>query len=571
MQKKLIKYVLGAALLCASFFGTWQGFVHFKDHKKSRTAQKGLPLAEKPFVVVIPSYNNEPFCEKNLRSVFEQKYKNFRVIYIDDSSTDKTFERVQNLVKQCDEVARVTLIKNPVNRGSLANYYHAIHSCQDNEIVVALDGDDFLAHDGVLAKLNRAYANENVWMTYGNYLDYPTYKQSSVVPCKKISDGIIRKNSYRKEPWTALHLRTFYAGLFKKVHLEDLLYQGKFYPMTGDLAMMYPLLEMAGKHARFIPDVLYLYNRTNPINDHKVNLTLQQACEGTIRKTLPYLPLEKLSHEEKAEKTHLVIFSYNRPLQLYALLESTQKWVQGVEKTSVLYRASPGDFARGYEEIQKNFPEVHFFRQSDLPEKDFQPLLFEILFRDESCPYLLFAVDDILVKDPVDLRTCIRSMEKTNAYGFYLAHGLHLDYCFMQNCAQEIPPHVSLDENTFGWQFKTGKADWNYPNSLDMVLYRKEDVEKDLKTLTFHNPNTLEDKWAKIQKKKRVGLFFDRSRTLNIPLNLVNLSSNRHMNAYSTEELLEKFKAGLKIDLEPFLHVENRSKHHEADVHFVKR
>lgn len=570
MRRKILKYSLSLTVALCALFGTWKGYSTFKAHKKS-SKQKSLPLVEKPFALIIPSYNNAAYCEKNLRSVFEQKYKNWRVIYIDDCSTDETFTKVKDLVEKCQETARVTLIRNPKNRGSLANYYHAIHTCKDEEIVLALDGDDFLAHDEVLTKLNRVYANENVWMTYGNYLDYPTYKQS-VVSCKKIANSVIRKNSYRKEPWIALHLRTFYAGLFKKIRLEDLLYNGKFYPMTGDLAMMYPLFEMAGNHSQFIPDVLYLYNRTNPLNDHKVNFALQQACEGAIRKALPYTPLTTLAREEKPEKAHLVIFSYNRPLQLYALLESTERFMEGLEKISVLYRASERGFAQGYEQLKTKFPSVLFFRQSDLPEQDFQPLLFEIAFKESSSPYLLFAVDDILVKDPVDIRSCIRSLEKSGAYGFYLAHGLHLNYCFMQNRAQEIPPHVTLDnETTFGWQFKAGEADWNYPNSLDMVLYRREDVEKDLKTLSFTNPNALEDAWAKIHKKKRIGLFYSRSRTLNIPLNLVNHSSNRHLNAYSPEELLEKFKAGLKIDLKPFVHLENRSKHHEADIQFVKR
>ncbi|MFI5334741.1 MAG: glycosyltransferase family 2 protein, partial [Chlamydiales bacterium] len=374
MRKKLIKSAFFLLILCVASFGTWKGYVSYKSHKKEKSV-KTLPIVEKPFAIVIPSYNNAAFYEKNLRSVFEQKYKNWRIIFIDDCSSDETFALVKDLVEKSHETARVTLIRNPKNRGSLANYYHAIHTCKDEEIVVALDGDDFLAHDGVLAKLNRTYANTNVWMTYGSSLDYPTYKQS--VHSKKITDSVLRKNGFRKEPWTSVHLRTFYAGLFKKIQLQDLLYEGKFYPMTGDLAMMYPLFEMAGKHAQFIPDVLYLYNRTNPLNDHKINLALQQACERKIRKSIRCLPLENLANKEKSEKTDLIIFSYNRPLQLYGLLESIQMWMTGIEKISVLYRAQGGDFARGYEELQASFPNVHFFRQSDFPQKDFQPLLFE--------------------------------------------------------------------------------------------------------------------------------------------------------------------------------------------------
>jgi glycosyltransferase involved in cell wall biosynthesis len=279
-------------MLILLIFGSWKGFTLYKDHRKAeKQARKVVVKEEKPFVVIIPSYNNAAFCEKNLRSVFEQNYKNFRVIYIDDCSTDNTFEKVKELIEKSGQTARTTLIRNQKNCGALMNFYRAIHTCQDGEIVVALDGDDFLAHEQVLTKLNRVYADDQVWMTYGNYLDYPTFKQE-VVSCKKVSDSVIHNNSFRQAPWTFSHLRTFYAGIFKKIREEDLHYQGKFYPMAGDLAMMYPLLEMSGKHIRFISDVLYLYNRSNPLNDHKVNFALQQSCSDAIRKAKPYTPLE---------------------------------------------------------------------------------------------------------------------------------------------------------------------------------------------------------------------------------------------------------------------------------------
>ncbi len=35
---------------------------------------------------------------------------------------------------------------------------------------------------------------------------------------------------------------------------------------------MFPMLEMSGMHARFISDVLYVYNMDNPINDFKGNV-----------------------------------------------------------------------------------------------------------------------------------------------------------------------------------------------------------------------------------------------------------------------------------------------------------
>ena len=55
---------------------------------------------EKPIVVVIPSYNNERWVENNLTSVFKQNYQNYRVIYVDDCSTDNTYKHVMELIEQ---------------------------------------------------------------------------------------------------------------------------------------------------------------------------------------------------------------------------------------------------------------------------------------------------------------------------------------------------------------------------------------------------------------------------------------------------------------------------------------
>ncbi len=263
--------------------------------EKGRRPRVGK-LPEKPFVIVIPSYNNEKYCEQNLLSILGQDYHNFRVIYLEDASTDSTYEKVENLISRSPLKDRVTLIHRKKNVGSLKNLYDAIHSCRDDEIVVRVDGDDFLAHPFVLKKLNKVYANSNIWMTYGNYLDYPGYKQSPKF-CEEFPSHVIRMGSFRKYKWVSSHLQTFYAGLFKKISMDHLMKENVFLPMAGDLAFMMPLLEMARTHVKRIDEVLYLYNRINPISDHKKNLQLQSACEGHVRSLSPYAPLEKPPYE----------------------------------------------------------------------------------------------------------------------------------------------------------------------------------------------------------------------------------------------------------------------------------
>ena len=232
-------------------------------------------------VVIIPSFNNAQWYSRNLSSVCGQNYENYRVIYVDDCSTDRTGDLVEDFIKKTDQEAKIKLIKNQNRLGALQNLYNAIHSCEDEEIIVTVDGDDWLAHSGVLKKIDSVYSDPNVWMTYGSYIDIP---QNTRGCSKQISEQIINNNSFRKAPWSSSHLRTFKKWLFAKISKEDLLApDGTFFRSAWDLSFMIPMLEMSGHHSKYIHDILYCYNNLNPINDYKVRLQEQQNFEKIIR------------------------------------------------------------------------------------------------------------------------------------------------------------------------------------------------------------------------------------------------------------------------------------------------
>lgn len=258
---------------------TFVSYVHWQD--------VALPT-EKPIVAVITSYNNELWCERNLRTLFMQKYNNWRAIYVNDCSTDKTLEKVQNMVKEAGQEHRVQIISNAQRRGKMANLYYAIHTIHDRAIVLDYDGDDWFKHDKVFQVLNEAYQDPNVWCTYGQYENYPA---GTIGFCKPLSPDVIEKNAHRSSAWITSHLRTFYAGLFKRIKKEDFFYNGDFYPITSDQAYMIPVIELANTHIKFISEVLYVYNNINPIMDYKTRVRLQQECYHHIRAREPYKPL----------------------------------------------------------------------------------------------------------------------------------------------------------------------------------------------------------------------------------------------------------------------------------------
>ena len=546
---------------------------HYQKDQKRRVRQEKLahPVAlQKSFVIVIRSYNNADWYEKNLRSVFEQKYDNYRVIYIDDASKDHTSDLVKSYIAKMGKEEKVSLIRNENNLGASANLYFAAHSCSDGEIIVLLDGDDWLAHDEVLKKLNEVYADPNVWMTYGSYVTYPAYERG--VYARELPEKVVQKNQIRKfvknELWPLSALATFYAELYKEIRLRDCLFEGRFFDAAADVAFMVPLAEMAGRRAKYLDEVLYIYNRATALNDDKLKAKRQFLCSRHVVAQKPYKPLEALPKHVMTEgdKADLVIFSFDRPMPLLATLESIAKFVVGVDKISVIYRSSDPLFEVGYQRVRECFKDVVFIKQGDSPHEDFKPLLLSTVYNG-GAQYVVFAVDENIVTDQIDLTTGAAALQMSKAHGFYYRLGKHIDSSYVFDLNQGIPPLNVLSKQVLAWNFSQGKGDWRFPNNVEFTLYDKKNIEKNLRSLQYKHPRSLESQWSRKHKINKVGLCYDSAKIINIPL--CCRLQDCHMMYYSSIELLEKFQTGLKIDISPLYQIKSRTTHVEFNPHFV--
>lgn len=240
--------------------------------------------------VIIPSYNNINWYENNLNSVISQTDCAFKLIYIDDCSTDGTGEAVEVFLNDNLDSSRYILVKNNQRLGAMRNLYEAIHTLPDNAVVVTLDGDDWFASSDVISKIRDVYENNNVWITFGAYKDTRGLEFIN----ERIPYYYIKNNMFREYIWIFSHLRTFYAGLFKKINEEDLMCDGKFLEYAWDQAFMLPMLEMAAERICQFQEVLYIYNVNNPISDFNVHGTKTSIMAGTIRKRQKYSRLETL-------------------------------------------------------------------------------------------------------------------------------------------------------------------------------------------------------------------------------------------------------------------------------------
>ena len=230
--------------------------------------------------IVVPFYNAENYIEKNIKSIQDQNFKNFKVSIINDCSSDESNKKILPLV---ENDKRFNIINNKINCGALANIINVL-SKDENEpsktIDVLLDGDDYLLANDVLDIINFTYSRTKCLLTYGSFIR----KSDGKLYGRKYPIRSINKREFRKIPWFAYPLRTFRHDLYQNIDQNDLKdEEGNYYSSGWDVALMLPMLEMAEYRQEFIADPLYFYNDDNPICDHKLRRKEQEFFEKQIR------------------------------------------------------------------------------------------------------------------------------------------------------------------------------------------------------------------------------------------------------------------------------------------------
>lgn len=105
------------------------------------------------FSIIIPNYNKEEYIDECFTSVYNQTYKNYEVIAIDDGSTDNSVEIIKKY--NPDKL----LFTNQVQAGGTRN---AGIKVATGNYTVFLDSDDYFTNNTVLEKLANLITDEDM-------------------------------------------------------------------------------------------------------------------------------------------------------------------------------------------------------------------------------------------------------------------------------------------------------------------------------------------------------------------------------------------------------------------------
>lgn len=252
--------------------------------------------------IIVPFYNATNFIDNCIVSLLTQDYPNYEVLFIDDCSTDGSYDKIPACTIKTDDAGKpvyddkghpIIVDKHPlldktkclnvlawrsnVRNTALRNIHNGVvNFCTDpDDICVLVDGDDALLNKHALSYINDFYNQTDCWTSWGSCIWSNGNKDFSSQYMEEEFKNI------RKAPFRVSHLRSFRAGLYHSIAKQDPEFKcmkdkdDKWFLSSYDTAIYYCLLELAGfKRAKWNHKQLYLYN-LHPNNDHAQNQTLQ--------------------------------------------------------------------------------------------------------------------------------------------------------------------------------------------------------------------------------------------------------------------------------------------------------
>ena len=102
--------------------------------------------------IILVNYNNSKYLNRCLHSLYQQTFKNFEIIFIDDSSTDNSLKIANQIINKYNfKKYNITVNKKKTSFGSFNQMNCILKGLKlsKGEIISFLDSDDFFHKDKI--------------------------------------------------------------------------------------------------------------------------------------------------------------------------------------------------------------------------------------------------------------------------------------------------------------------------------------------------------------------------------------------------------------------------------------
>ncbi|MBI1308991.1 MAG: hypothetical protein GC129_03900 [Proteobacteria bacterium] len=275
------------------------------------------------------------------------------------------------------------------------------------------------------------------------------------------------------------------------------------------------------------------------------------------------------AHEGRALTPGLtvVVFSFNRAMQLHATLSTYFEMCAHPAPVIVQYAASTPAHAKAYAEVEKLFAKAPA-KVTFVKESKFAQTLPQVL---EMIPTrnMFFLTDDDVFIRPVDL-SLAHKIDATR-YLYSLRLGPHLRRSYTMAMAQTPPMFRPSSLGPDLLEFTLGEQgnEWSYPYSVEGHVFPTAEIRVLSRLTSYKAPNTYEGALHECADiaMARIGVCHTHSKLLNIPINMVQSEVNNRAGSISPEWLLEQWNAGMMFSS---AHLANHTPHSPHEEHPVR-
>lgn len=151
-------------------------------------------MEEKPLVsILLLSMNHELYIENSIESLKDQTYTNIEIIYLDNASSDGTFETAENALQKSGIPSKAFYNKESNGISKNLNFMYTQSS---GLFIICLSSDDWLTKDSVEEKINYFDLHPEFGMVYSSSYsyNYDTNKTDVCFKKNKFKEGWVLKN-----------------------------------------------------------------------------------------------------------------------------------------------------------------------------------------------------------------------------------------------------------------------------------------------------------------------------------------------------------------------------------------
>lgn len=197
--------------------------------------------------VIIPCYNSYKYMNKCLKSLEDQTFKDFEVIFVDDYSTDNTYNDLKKYLENTN--LQWELLKNSQNSGPGQSRNNGIEKAK-GEFVCFMDSDDWYENNFLEKMYNKA-ENEKLDIVMCDY-----FRKYSNGNTKVMQPTIEFSNDMLKSDYLARSFDSLCCMIVKRKLFDGVKMPSQF--NAEDVAVI-PVLISKSESIGFISECMYNY------------------------------------------------------------------------------------------------------------------------------------------------------------------------------------------------------------------------------------------------------------------------------------------------------------------------